>query len=144
MIATASTFLAFRDITAIGATGGALSEQLFPFLAALFGCAVLSFFYLIAPIIQRIGPLRALSIYLGRISYSIYLFHIIAAQLLLPYGAGLPLAGRLGIYISVIVVFCSLFFWYFERPILAMRPRYSRENVDTRSRLTEIGDAVPE
>ena len=144
LVAMAGTFLAFRDITVVGATGATYSEQLFPFVAALFGCSVLSFFYLIAPIIQRISPLERLSIYLGRISYSIYLFHIIAAQLLFPYGAGLPLAARLGVYIVVIVVFCSLFFWYFERPILAMRPRYSGQHADVQARVANIADAVPE
>jgi peptidoglycan/LPS O-acetylase OafA/YrhL len=63
-------------------------------------------------------------IYLGRISYSVYLFHIMLILLLRPTLQHLPLLVQLGIYVAGCAIFCSIFYQYFEKPILAARPKF--------------------
>ena len=63
-------------------------------------------------------------IYLGRISYSVYLFHIMLILLLRPSLQHLPLLVQLCIYVAGCAIFCSIFYQYFEKPILAARPKF--------------------
>ena len=57
------------------------SEHLFPFYAAGFGIAALFFFYSLAPLIDSHRVASRLSIWLGTISYSVYLFHFVIARM---------------------------------------------------------------
>ena len=68
---------------------------------------------------------RAVSLYLGRISYSAYLFHIIIVMALKPTIAGWPLIAQLALYLAIVCAFSTLFWRGFERPILARRPDYA-------------------
>jgi lysophospholipase L1-like esterase len=68
---------------------------------------------------------RAASFYLGRISYSVYLFHLVLIMALKPLLAAAPLALQLAVYVALILAFSTVFFAGFERPILAARPYYS-------------------
>jgi peptidoglycan/LPS O-acetylase OafA/YrhL len=63
---------------------------------------------------------------MGKISYSIYLFHIVLILILRPALESLPLILQLGIYVAILTAFTSVFYWYFEKPILAARPKYTR------------------
>lgn len=103
---------------------GAPGRQLFPFVAALFGVLLVLAFHLGERWIGRSRAVAAFCEYLGRISYSIYLFHSTALILL---GPGLPETAtgvRFAIYLALIAAFASAFYWWFERPILAARPRF--------------------
>ena len=92
--------------------------------AAAFALSVIFFFYVISPWLQQSSILSRSSSYLGRISYSVYLFHILFAQVLDKKLAALPMGLQLAIYLSAVAVFCTAFYYFFERPILAARPRY--------------------
>jgi peptidoglycan/LPS O-acetylase OafA/YrhL len=64
------------------------------------------------------------STYIGGISYSVYLFHIILVMILKPKLQQIDLMLQVLIYLIGLVAWCSLFWIYFEKPILAARPRY--------------------
>src|SRR5262249_7175830 len=64
------------------------------------------------------------SFYLGRVSYSVYLFHLIIIMALKPLIASVPLALQLVVYVLAILALSTVFFAGFERPILAARPYY--------------------
>jgi peptidoglycan/LPS O-acetylase OafA/YrhL len=123
-----------------------LSEYLFPFYAPVFGIATLFFFYSLAPLIESNRVASRFSGWLGRISYSAYLFHFVIARMLHAALAGTPMAWQLGLYVICICGFCSLFYLYFERPILSARPRYADLRSMTTGLLplkTEFGFVTP-
>ena len=68
---------------------------------------------------------RGASFYLGRISYSVYLFHLMIVMALKPMIASAPLVLQLAIYVALILALSTIFFAGFERPILAARPYYT-------------------
>ena len=105
--------------------GARMAQQIFPYSSALFGLAAVCFFREADGLFR--GPLiAALSFYLGRISYSAYLFHIVIVMALKPLVGGLPLAAQLALYVSTLCAFSTLFWRGFERPVLASRPNYRR------------------
>ena len=116
---------AFELLVAARAVGGSpVARQVFPFSSALFGMASVGFFFAADPLFE--GRLvRAVSLYLGRISYSAYLFHIIIVMALKPTIAGWPLIAQLALYLAIVCAFSTLFWRGFERPILARRPDYA-------------------
>ena len=120
LLATAlELFVAAR---AVG--GSPAARQVFPFSSALFGMAAVGFFFAADPLFEG-RFVRAVSLYLGRISYSAYLFHIIIVMALKPMIAGWPLMAQLALYLAIVCGFSTLFWRGFERPILARRPDYA-------------------
>jgi peptidoglycan/LPS O-acetylase OafA/YrhL len=119
-----TALIAFQGTRAIGLAHGAINQDLYPLYAAAFALSVIFFFYVISPWLQQSSILSRSSSYLGRISYSVYLFHILFAQVLDKKLAALPMGLQLAIYLSAVAVFCTAFYYFFERPILAARPRY--------------------
>jgi peptidoglycan/LPS O-acetylase OafA/YrhL len=109
-------------ILAIG--GDASAQQAFPFVSAAFGMACVGVFRL-AEDAFRGRFVRGLSFYLGRISYSVYLFHLIIVMTLKPRIASTPLVVQIAIYLALILALSTIFFAGFERPILAARPYYA-------------------
>jgi peptidoglycan/LPS O-acetylase OafA/YrhL len=115
---------AFTLLTRIVATGDRGDEFLFPFGAALFGSAAIICALRAESIIQRHPALAWLGRYLGRVSYSTYLFHVILIELI---GATLQTSGalvQLALFVTILFGFTTVFYVYFERPILAARPHY--------------------
>ena len=111
-------------LTRVTATSDRGDEFLFPFGAALFGGAAIVCALRAESIIQRFPALTWLGRYLGRVSYSTYLFHIILIELI---GALLQTSGvmvQLGLFVTILFGLTTVFYIYFERPILAARPRY--------------------
>ena len=105
--------------------GARIAQQIFPYTSALFGVAAVIFFREAEGLFQ--GPrISALGFYLGRISYSAYLFHIVIVMALKPLMGGLPLALQLALYVAAICAFSTLFWRGLERPLLAARPDYRR------------------
>ena len=121
----ATALVAFSAASAIASRGHHASEYLFPFLAAGFGMSAVFLLYALGRMLGKNAAVAAFCSYLGKISYSIYLFHVLIAMLLRPAFGGLPLHGQLAIYVAAIVAFCSVFYYCFERPILAARPDYA-------------------
>jgi peptidoglycan/LPS O-acetylase OafA/YrhL len=110
---------------AILAVGGeAVAQQAFPFVSAAFGMVCVGVFRL-AEDVFRGRLLRGLSFYLGRISYSVYLFHLIIVMTLKPRIASATLVLQLAIYLALILALSTIFFAGFERPILVARPYYT-------------------
>lgn len=105
----------------------ALSEQVFPFAAAGVGLSAVAFFRR-AEFLFNGRIVSCLSFWLGRISYSVYLFHIILVMVLKPKLAGLDLTTQLVIYLVSVITLASAFSLYFEKPILAARPKYDGDD----------------
>ena len=95
----------------------------------------------VAPSARRTGcsrrpASRRSSFFLGHISYSVYLFHIVIVMALKPLIGGWPLGAQFALYLASVFAFSTLFWRGFERPILAARPDYKprRERSASRSR----------
>jgi peptidoglycan/LPS O-acetylase OafA/YrhL len=109
---------------AILAVRGDLSAQrAFPYASAAFGMIAVGAVWQ-AEGLFRNRIVRGVSFYLGRISYSVYLFHLIIIVALKPVIGSAPLALQLAIYVGLILALSTIFFAGFERPILAARPYY--------------------
>ena len=72
-------------------------------------------FYRCCKLVENVG------IWLGQISYSIYLFHLIIIYIFFPK----PGIEDLPLFLFVLSTFCTVFYWLFEKPILEKRPRYN-------------------
>jgi|GEM_PF-1781955 len=111
-------------IVAILAVSGAQpAQQAFPYVSAAFGMIAVATLWR-AEDLFRNRLVRAASFFLGRVSYSVYLFHLIVIMALKPMLAPAPLALQLGVYVVAVLALSSVFFAGFERPILAARPYY--------------------
>jgi peptidoglycan/LPS O-acetylase OafA/YrhL len=120
----AAAALAFALLWRIMTIGDHVAEHLFPFAAALFGGAAILCALRAEAALQRVPALARLGTWLGRVSYSTYLFHIILIELI---GAALPgLSAPVQFVLFAVLLFAATtaFYVYFERPILAARPRY--------------------
>jgi peptidoglycan/LPS O-acetylase OafA/YrhL len=107
-------------------------RQVNPFVSAAFGMAALVFFLSINALI-RAGWLKSFCAYLGHISYPTYLFHLVILYALSHLLAEHELGISLLLYAASVVLFTTIFFFSFEKPILASRPRY-RDIPGTESR----------
>ncbi len=111
-------------VAILAVDGDHLAQQAFPYVSAAFGMICVGVFRQ-AEDIFRGRLLRGASFYLGRISYSVYLFHLIIAMVLKPKIASAPLVLQLAIYVGLVLALSTIFFAGFERPILAARPYYT-------------------
>jgi peptidoglycan/LPS O-acetylase OafA/YrhL len=119
-VATAS--LAFWAIFAITGRNSVLAKQLFPWLAALFAssCILLALKLDRAVVARR--WLSEAGFFGGRISYSVYLFHIFFLVGLGSMKISQPMAIQFATYVAVVISVATLFYVAFERPILLARP----------------------
>jgi peptidoglycan/LPS O-acetylase OafA/YrhL len=98
-------------------------RQIYPFASAAFGMSTLVFFLSVNSLFQaRWG--RVVCSYLGNISYPIYLFHLVILYLLAHYLWQHDEFWHFILYLAAVVLFTTAFFYGFDRPILASRPRY--------------------
>jgi peptidoglycan/LPS O-acetylase OafA/YrhL len=101
------------------------AEILFPFAAAAFGMCSILLFHSMQPLFERTGfGLTAFALFLGQVSYSLYLFHLLIANAVVPHVGALALPLQLAVYLSACLAFSAIFYRLFERPILALRPSY--------------------
>ena len=113
--------------------GGASAQLAFPYVSAAFGMIAVGVLWQAEGLFHN-RIVRGASFYLGRVSYSVYLFHLIVIMALKPLIASTPLALQLAVYVLAILALSTVFFAGFERPILAARPYYGgpgREAVGT-------------
>jgi len=101
-----------------------LAQQLYPVTSGVFGAVLIGALTLHREAFQVRPALASLCYFGGKVSYTIYLFHLIVILLLRPHLAGLPMLVQIAIFAAVLVAFCAAFFYGFEAPILAMRPAY--------------------
>lgn len=104
--------------------GSRVAQQLYPFAAALLGASVITALYVYRAAFNRLAGIAEPCFFLGKVSYTIYLFHTLAILLLRPAIAHLPITMQLVLYVAALVAFCAVFFFAFEAPILAARPHY--------------------
>ncbi len=109
---------------AILAVGGDATAQLaFPYVSAAFGMIAVGVLWRAERLFHN-RIVRGASFFLGRVSYSVYLFHLIVIMALKAMLATTPLALQLTIYVLATLALSTIFFAGFERPILAARPYY--------------------
>jgi peptidoglycan/LPS O-acetylase OafA/YrhL len=99
-------------------------EQAFPFVSAMFGLSAVLLAYVVGRDLPQ-GPFAEFCYFLGRISYSLYLFHLMVALAIGPALLNITVPLQLLIYVAVCMAVCSAFYYWFERPILAARPEYA-------------------
>jgi peptidoglycan/LPS O-acetylase OafA/YrhL len=109
-----------------------IAETLFPFAAAAFGMSAILLAYAARGVFQG-RRLAEVCYFLGRVSYSLYLFHLCVAMTVAPQLAALPAAVQLTVYLGTCIALSAVFYRVFERPILAMRPDYPRPLENTSS-----------
>lgn len=128
--------MAAAAVTYLATAGNPLSERAFPYAAAAMGASAVALADRAEFLFTKRKRLAAFSRYLGGISYSVYLFHILLIMLLKPKLQNVDLIWQLLAYLSCLVVLCSLFWIYFEKPILAARPKYrARADSETQAGL---------
>ena len=98
-------------------------RALYPYASAAFGIAAVLFFLSINSLVCWMS---AACDFLGRISYPMYLIHLVVLYVLARLGFATGLSGLL-VYSSIVVVCAALFNYGFEQPILARRPRYKQK-----------------
>jgi peptidoglycan/LPS O-acetylase OafA/YrhL len=111
-------------VTYLTTKGDVLSELLFPYAAAAMGVSAVWLAHRAEFLFAGRKLLADVSTYLGGISYSVYLFHLILVMILKPKLQHIDLLLQIPIYLTALIVWCSAFWIYFEKPILAARPRY--------------------
>jgi peptidoglycan/LPS O-acetylase OafA/YrhL len=104
--------------------GGIWFAHAFPFAAAAFGMSAIVLCYALRGVFQNVPVVTACCDYLGKISYSVYLFHLMVALGVRALCGDLALGAQVAAFVGASVAASLVFFWYFERPILAARPRY--------------------
>jgi len=121
-------------------SGDAVAERAFPYVSAAFGMMLVGVLWR-AEGLFRNRAVRGASFFLGRVSYSVYLFHLIIIMALKPALASAPLVLQLAVYVLAILAFSTLFFAGFERPILMARPYYGAARRAAATAVTPRGEA---
>src|SRR5271165_2251926 len=116
------------SVAGLAVGGSVAAQQVFPYSSALFGMAGVGLFRQ-ADEAFRGRLVSAFSFWLGRISYSAYLFHILVVMALKPRIADWPIMLQLALYLAIVCAFSTLFWRGFERPVLAARPEYGRGRI---------------
>jgi peptidoglycan/LPS O-acetylase OafA/YrhL len=104
--------------------GNRIIESLFPFYASAFGASAIVLSLKVRRLFQDNRALCAASEYLGRISYSVYLFHLFVLETLGAALSHLPWPALLATYLAATMAVASLMFVAVESPILAARPKF--------------------
>ena len=141
-IFTVVAYLTF-DITSSSALNqGSIVAHVFPFAAAAFGMSAIIMFHALRGALQNVGLVAAFCSFMGKISYSVYLFHLVWALFVRSSFGDLALGAQLAIYVGACVAASTVFFYYFERPILAARPGYRRVRGEPALALAD-GESAP-
>ena len=94
---------------------------IFHYVVALWGLLVVLFFYIIDKKIEK-NYLIKLNLFLGKISYSIYLFHLLIIYIISLLNISIILTIFLFLFVQIFI--STLMYYYFEKPILKLRPSY--------------------
>jgi peptidoglycan/LPS O-acetylase OafA/YrhL len=113
-------------LDSISAAPATWKEMVFSYAAPLFGCSIIALAYSFRSEGQKDGIATKLAIYGGRISYSVYLFHL-PFVLLVTAHVHLPSEWQFVIYLALLILFCLMFYRFVEAPLLESRPNYKRE-----------------
>jgi peptidoglycan/LPS O-acetylase OafA/YrhL len=104
-------------------SGAKWLREINPFVSAAFGMSTVVFFLSLNSFLQGQWA-HAVSLYFGRISYPVYLFHLVVLYAM----SRLPLQQapslQFFMYVMAVLLLTTIFFYGVEKPILASRPRY--------------------
>jgi peptidoglycan/LPS O-acetylase OafA/YrhL len=104
--------------------GGIVGQSVFPYVAALLGATSIMAAVKLEGFFERRRWLSGVGLFAGKISYSVYLFHLIFVLLLRNSFGNAQLAFQVVVYVVLVTAFAATFYHVFERPILAARPRF--------------------
>jgi lysophospholipase L1-like esterase len=127
--------------TAYHASDSVVSRQAFPFVAAAFGISAV-FLFRQAEFLF-VGNAAKIGIFLGHISYSVYLFHLLVAMTIKPELTGLDITLQIAIFVGLLVCLTSVIWLYIEKPILAARPKYDRGGMSFHQTVDNAPPAAP-
>ena len=96
-------------------------QFIFHYCVAIWGSLMVILFYLIEKLISNIN-INKLNIFLGKISYSIYLFHLLTIYLVSSFN--FSLMPTMLIFILLQTTISVMIYYFFEEPILKSRPNY--------------------
>ncbi len=96
-------------------------QIIFHYIVAIWGSLLVTLFYLFDKKIENKYYIN-FNLFLGKISYSIYLFHLLIIYIISP----LNLSNMVSIilFLTVQVIISTLLYYYFEKPIMNNRPKY--------------------
>jgi peptidoglycan/LPS O-acetylase OafA/YrhL len=103
-------------------------ETAFPFYASAFGASAIVLAIKLEPTLKRSHAMVAVGAFLGKTSYSMYLFHLLVLSALSARMTSLDWPAMLLIYLATTAIVATAMYTAVEAPILAMRPRFVREN----------------
>jgi peptidoglycan/LPS O-acetylase OafA/YrhL len=118
----AVALLAFWAVVAIIQSQSLVAKHLFPWLAALFGSSCIVLAVTLERAVAARCWLSKIGLFGGKISYSVYLFHIFFLGGLGSVKLSLPTAVQFVGYLGLVTATAALFYSYFEKPILLARP----------------------
>ncbi len=95
---------------------------IFHFVVAIWGSLMVIIFYVLDKKIRN-NNLINLNLFLGKISYSIYLFHLMTIYTISPFNFSLEI--KIVVFLVLQTIISSLLYFYFEKPILKLRPNYN-------------------
>jgi peptidoglycan/LPS O-acetylase OafA/YrhL len=98
-----------------------LFKIIFHYLIGLWGSLVVLFFYITDKKIKK-RSLIQINLFLGRISYSIYLFHLMIIYIISLFNVSI--IHTIVLFLLIQISISSLLYYYFEEPILKLRPSY--------------------
>lgn len=117
-------FISYETARLIASTGTNWAKNLFPFISAILGCSLVLLFYQLDPIFRKNKIMKMMAIYLGKMSYSIYLLQIVVATLIHHFFKIESVVANLFVYIfSLLLVSMAIYNW-FEKPLLKARPKW--------------------
>ncbi len=96
-------------------------QIIFHYVVAVWGCFVVSLFYVLDKQLENKFFVN-FNLYLGKISYSIYLFHLSVIYIISPLNLSLIIS--ILIFLIVQIILSTLLYYYFEKPIMKSRPKY--------------------
>ena len=97
-------------------------QFIFHYIVGIWGASIVIFCYMIDKNLKN-KDLIQINLYLGKISYSIYLFHLLLIYIIYTV-LNLNLIVSLIIFISTQIILSSILYKHFEKPILETRPNY--------------------
>ena len=120
----AAAALVFWAIFAISDRNSLIAKHVFPWSAALFGSSCILLALKMEGAVAARRWLSKVSFFGGRISYSVYLFHIVILVGLGSVQISQPVAAQFAAYLTIVVAVATLLYSTFEKPILMARPSY--------------------
>lgn len=121
-LAATTILLLYVNTTMLG-NDSAWLKHVNPLVSAAFGMSTLVFFLSLNSLFKA-RWMKAICTYLGQISYPAYLFHLAILYGLARFLPHYNEFWSLLLYVGAVILFATIFFVGFEKPILASRPRY--------------------